>query len=74
MAERPAGNGSLITGLVLFFVVGTPMIAYVWHVLSDVLSGHVEIIPVTAAIALLLVFLVLLRFLLRFIERMGRAS
>lgn len=72
VADEPAGPGRLIGGLVLFFLVGTPMIAYVWHVLSDALAGRVALVPIVAALVLLALFLVLLRRLIRFIERAAR--
>lgn len=63
MSAESTSTGRLVLLLAVFVVVGAPMAAHIWHVLSDVLVGRVETVPVISALALIVVFLGLLRLL-----------
>lgn len=67
MAAKAPGMGRLIGTMVVFLIIGGPIAASIWHVLSDVLAGQVRVGPVLLAVVLLVVFLVLLGLLARFV-------
>lgn len=69
VSDDDTGVGSLVGALLLFLIVGAPMAAYIWHTLSEVLSGRIHAGPVLASLVLLGVFLLLLRALMGFIRR-----
>lgn len=68
MSDDDTGVGSLVGALLVFLLVGAPMAAYIWHTLSEVLSGRIHAGPVLASLVLLGVFLLLLRALVGFIR------
>lgn len=75
MVEERGRIGRLVLIMAAFLVIGAPLAAYIWHVLSDLLAGRVRPGPIGIALAFLLVFLFLLAGLIRFVlppaERRG---
>lgn len=67
LAENGGGMGRLIALMAGFLIVGAPMAAYIWHVLSNVLAGRIETMPILIAAALLVVFLFVLRLAVRYL-------
>ena len=53
----------MILLLAAFVAVGSPMAAYIWHVLSDALAGRVQFMSTLIALGLIAVFVGLLRLL-----------
>ena len=53
--------------MAIFLIVGGPIAAVIWHVLSDVLGGRVRLGPILLAVALTVVFAALLGLLTRFV-------
>jgi hypothetical protein len=49
-----------IVGSVL---VGTPMVAFLWHVLNELLGGHVNPLRLAAAVPVLVLFVLFVRLL-----------
>jgi hypothetical protein len=66
----PSASG-LSMGLVmaLFVIVGSPMAYYLWHVLTDLLSGHFHGPSVLMGTGVLLLLLGLLRVLSYYLKR-----
>ena len=68
---RSAGMGTtgLIGTMLLFVVVGAPMVYYLWSTINELLAGHVDGARLGISIIVLLIFLGLLSILTRSIRR-----
>lgn len=73
MAHVGSRNGMATAGLVgtmlLFVVVGAPMVYYLWTTVNETLAGHVTGARLGISIIVLLIFLGLLSILSRSIRR-----
>ena len=69
--SQPSGPGTtgLIGAMLLFVVVGAPMVYYLWTTLNEVLAGHIDGGRLGISIIVLLIFLGLLGILTRSIRR-----
>jgi hypothetical protein len=63
------GTGALIGAMLLFVVVGAPMVYYLWSTLNEVLAGHFQAGRIAISVVVLLIFLGLLNILTRSIRR-----
>lgn len=63
------GLGTLIASIAAFVVVGMPLVYYLWSVLNELLSGHVEWARLGLAVPVAAVFAVLLVLVVRAISR-----
>jgi amino acid permease len=70
-ATRPSGpsTGRLITAILLFVIVGAPMVYYLWTTLNELLAGHFEGTRFALSVLVLLIFAGLLGILSRSIRR-----
>ena len=71
--HRPETTGRLVRMYIGFVVLGIPMIAYLWGVVSDVLAGHLRVGRIVVAILVTLVFFGMLRTLARTVQRIDAA-
>lgn len=67
-ASGPGMTG-LIGAMLLFVVVGAPMVYYLWTTVNEVLAGHIDGARLGISIIVLLIFLGLLSILTRSIRR-----
>ena len=63
------GTTGLIGAMLLFVVVGAPMVYYLWSTLNEVLAGHIDGGRIGISIIVLLIFLGLLGILTRSVRR-----
>lgn len=63
------GTRGLMGAMLLFVVVGAPMVYYLWSTLNELLAGHFNGGRVGISIIVLLIFLGLLGILTRSIRR-----
>lgn len=63
------GTGALIGAMLLFVVVGAPMVYYLWTTINELLAGHFQAVRLGISIIVLLIFLGLLGILTRSIRR-----
>jgi hypothetical protein len=60
-----------IFGLIAgFFILGMPMVAYLWETINQLLELRASGIQLLVAVPVLIVFLILLRFLARAVTRL----
>lgn len=69
--ESPAGvgTGALIASILVFVVVGAPLVYYLWTTVNEVLAGHFNGDRLGLSLIVLLIFLGLLTILSRSIRR-----
>ena len=65
----PTSGLSVGLAMALFVVAGAPMAYYLWHVLTDLLSGHFHGPSVLMATGVLVLLLGLLRVLSSYLKR-----
>ena len=63
------GTGALIGAMLVFVVVGAPMVYYLWTTINELLAGHIQAGRLGISIIVLLIFLGLLGILTRSIRR-----
>lgn len=74
MAQTDSGTsgmstGALIGAMLLFVVLGGPMVYYLWSTINEVLAGHFDAGRLAITAGVLLIFLGLLGILTRTIRR-----
>lgn len=69
MDEVQPGITRLAIGILGLFVVGTPMVAYLWETVNRLVSGNFELIRLLISIPIAFVFVLFLRFAARFVTR-----
>ncbi len=62
---------SVMLSILALFVVGTPIVAYLWETLNHLLAGHVEPRRLLLAIPVAVLFILLLRVVSRFASQAG---
>jgi hypothetical protein len=60
--------GRLVAVLAVFLIIGAPIAYYVWDTLSDLLAGNFEGTAVVSSLVLLVVFIVVSRFLGKYVR------
>lgn len=68
--HAPARIGRILVVLALFFTLGTPLVAYIWHTLNVLLTGRVELLALAILVPVLLLFWLLLKGLARAVDRL----
>jgi hypothetical protein len=63
MSDDATGRRPVLAMIAGFVLVGTTIVAYLWHVLNELLAGHVYPLRLAAAAPLLVLFLLFLRHL-----------
>ncbi|NIP83181.1 MAG: hypothetical protein GWM90_29690 [Gemmatimonadetes bacterium] len=63
------GTGKLIAVMLLFVVVGAPLVYYLWTTINELLAGHFDGPRLGVSAVVLLIFLGLLSILTRSIRR-----
>jgi hypothetical protein len=61
-------------GILLQVLVGVPFVAYLWQTLNALLAGIVEPVRLMISVPVAIVFLFLLRYIARGIERLAGDS
>jgi fructose-specific phosphotransferase system IIC component len=67
--HAPPSIGRLVLPLIVFAVLGMPLVAWVWEEINRLLSGHVEGRPIVLGIVAAAVLAALLFWLARTVER-----
>lgn len=67
--RRRGTEAGLIGVMLLFVVVGAPLVYYLWTTLNELLAGHIDTTRLGISIIVLLIFLGLLSILTRSIRR-----
>jgi len=67
--RRGLGTAGLMAVMLLFVIVGAPMVYYLWTTLNEILVGHIVGGRLGISIIVLLIFLGLLSILTRSIRR-----
>lgn len=67
-------TGKLIGLISLFVVLGMPLVWYLWTVVNELLTGHLDGQRLLLAVPVLAVFLTLLVFLSRAVRRWDEAA
>jgi hypothetical protein len=57
----------LTLAILAFALAGTPVVGYLWHTVNDLLAGQVRPVRLLIFVPVLVVFILLLRLLLRFV-------
>lgn len=65
-------SSSLVLGIALFVVLGTPLVAYLWETLNQLLAGIVDPMRLLITVPAALIFYFLLRFMARSVETWSR--
>lgn len=63
------GTGRLVGAILLLVVLGVPLVAYLWETLNRLFSGVVDPVRLLVSLPVALVFVLLLRYIARSIER-----
>lgn len=63
------GVGALIGMIALFVLAGGPLVYYLWTVVNDLLTAHVDSVRILIAVPVLLIFAGLLAILSRSVRR-----
>ena len=66
------GFGRLMLAMAAFVVIGTPLVYFLWTALNDLLTGRIDGTHLAFAAPALVLFVVLLRFLARAVQRWER--
>lgn len=66
---RQVGLGGLMVAMLLFVIVGTPLVYLLWTFVNDVLTGHVVGSRLLLAVPALIVFIIVLNVLARTVRR-----
>jgi hypothetical protein len=61
--------GRLVGWIALFTLLGTPLVAYLWETLNQVLAGHFDLTRIGLSLPLLAALWILLIVLARLIQR-----
>lgn len=67
-AAAATRSSSLVLGIALFVLLGTPLVAYIWETLNRLLAGIVEPMRLLITVPAVLLFYFLLRFMGRSVE------
>lgn len=68
-AQPTPSLGKLTAGIFLLVLLGTPLTAYLWHTLNKLLQGQIDARTLLIAVPVAALFIVLLRFTWRVVER-----
>jgi hypothetical protein len=69
MAEQPTPSvGKLTAGIFLLVLLGTPLTAYLWHTLNELMHGQIDPLALLIAVPVAVLFILLLRFTWRVVE------
>ena len=64
----------LLAWIVLFVILGTPLVAFLWETLNALLTGHFDALQIAISVPVLALFYGLLLILARFIEKWDAGS
>lgn len=67
--RRRGPEAGLMGVMLLFVLVGAPLVYYLWTTLNELLAGHIDTTRLAISIIVLLIFLGLLSILTRSIRR-----
>lgn len=65
-------SSSLVLGIALFVLLGTPLVAYLWETVNQLLSGIVDPMRLLITVPAALIFYFMLRFMARSVEAWSR--
>jgi hypothetical protein len=72
LPEQPVSTGKLAASILVVAVAGTPLVAWIWESLNELLSGHVEPVRLLLTVPALVLLYALLRWLAKRLERFER--
>jgi hypothetical protein len=70
MSDADSTRHPFVWVIVGFVLIGTPIVAYIWHVLNDGLAGHITLVRFAGAALALALFTLLARLLRRTLLRL----
>jgi hypothetical protein len=73
-SPRQVGTGGLMVAMLVFVIVGTPLVYLLWTVVNDLLTGTVVRSRLLLAVPALIVFIIVLNVLARTVRRWDPGS